>query len=238
MTDIKTIDFFWDHPALGRFRREVKAGEFLFQQKQPGNTMFIILKGLVELVAQRGDKEYVINIVPAGQFLGEKAIVKESPYQRAYAARAKVDSTILEMGLKAIEAIRKAAPEIMNDIFKHIFQIAAERLDRANYLTAGLRSSNNAERLIHLVLYFSRSTGRPGPDGIEFLMKPESVSYYIDMPQEKIEGCINELLVKSLLKRASDDCFILPSEQELLKSLPQLKEQWHHGHYDELEVAP
>jgi len=235
---MKTIDFFWEHPALNRFRRELKEGDYLFQQKQPGNTMFIILKGMIELVAQRDKQEYVINIVPAGQFLGEKAIVKETPYERAYSARAKVDSTILEMGLKAIEATRKAAPEIMNDIFKHIFQIAAERLDRANYLTSGLRSSNNAERLVHLIIYFSRSIGRRGPDGTEFILHPDSVFYYIDMPLEKIESCINELIVKKLLIRAADDCFILPSEKTLLDSMPALKEQWHHGHYDELEVAP
>jgi len=235
---MKTVDYFWDHPALTRFRREVKAGEYLFKQKQAGNTMFIILKGLVELVALRGKEEYVINMVQAGQFLGEKAIVKESPYERAYSARAKVDSTILEMGLKAIEATRKAAPEIMNDIFKHIFTIAAERLDRANFLTSGLRPSNNAERLIHLIFYFARSTGRGGPDGVEFIVRPESLFYYIDMPMEKIESCLNELVAKKLLLRATEDCFILPNEKALWESIPKLKEQWHHGHYDELEVAP
>lgn len=235
---MKVIDFFWDHPELHRFQREVKAGQYLFKQGQNGNTMFIILRGFVELIAERGKKEYVIGFVEAGQFLGEKAIIQDAPYRRAFAARAKADSTILEMSLKAIEAVRKAAPEIMNDIFKHIFQMAAQRLDRVNYLTTGLRSSNNVERLIHLVIYFSRTAGRPGAQGTEFVLQPDTISYYIDMMPDQVASCLSELNGKKLLIKDGDEFFTLPSERRLLESLPALREQLQHGYYDELEVAP
>jgi CRP-like cAMP-binding protein len=235
---MKTIDYFWDHPELKRFHREVKTGQYLFRQRQQGNTMFIILRGLIELIAERGGKEYVITIIDSGQFLGEKAIVRDQPYQRAYSARAKVDSTILEMSLKAIEAVRKVAPEIMNDIFKHIFTIAALRLDRANYLTAGLRSSNNVERLIHLILYFARSLGRKGPNGTELLLTPENIYYYIDMSPEKISSCLHELANKKLIVREGEDFYSLPDEQALISSMPNLKEQLAKGYFDELEMAP
>lgn len=235
---MKVVDYFWDHPELKRFHREINAGDYLFRQRQKGNTMFIILRGLVELVAERGKHEYVISFVEAGQFLGEKAIVRDAPYLRAYSARAKTDSTILEMGLKAFEAVRKAAPDIMSDVYRHIFQIAAERLDRANFLTKGLRSSNNVERLIHLILYFCRATGRKVPGGTQFVLTPDTALYYIDMPEEQVANCLHELVLKKLLVQETSDCYILPSEQALIYSAPSLKEQLLNGYYDELEVVP
>lgn len=233
---MKTSDFFWEHPALKQHVRELPEGEYLFRQRQPGNTMFIILHGLVELIALRDEQEFGIGLVQAGEFLGEKAIVRSMPYRRALSARAKTQIKFLEMDLNAIEVARKTAPELMNDILRKMFQTAAERLDRMNYLIAGLRSSNNVERLVHLILYYSRVSGRPGPYGVEFLLSGQTVQFYIDMPASQAVDCLKELVEKRLLKRIEGDCYAMPSDVALLESVPSLRNQLKAGYYDDLEL--
>lgn len=235
---MKVIDFFWEHPELKRFERQAAEGQYLFQQGQMGNTMFVVIRGYLELITQRNKKEYVIGFVEAGEFLGEKAILQDTPYRRAFAARCKTQSTILEMSLRAIESVKRSSPEILNDILRHNFQMAARRLDRTNFLTRSLRSSNNFERLIHLIIYFSRVHGRPSAHGPEFILLADTVSYYIDMLPNQITNCLSELAHKGLIRRLGEDFYSLPSERKLLESLPALKEQLQHGYYDELEIAP
>src|SRR5579859_2146183 len=135
---MKFVDYYWDHPSLQSYVREIPKGRYLFRQGERGTTMFIIIKGIVELRSERGGKERVIGFMEAGQFLGEKAILQELPHQRVFSARATSDLRIVEIGLLEIDKIQKVHPEIMTDILKTSFQIAAKRLEWSNRLIAVL----------------------------------------------------------------------------------------------------
>jgi len=108
--------------------------------------MFVIAKGLVELIAERHGQKHLVGFIEAGQFLGEKAVLSDSPHQRAFSAKTKTETAILELGLHAIEKIRKNAPDLMNDLLKQMFQMAALRLDRANQLSQALRPADTTQR--------------------------------------------------------------------------------------------
>src|SRR4051812_32748724 len=60
--------------ALERFAREFPAGAVLFEEGQPGNDMYIIVTGEIEIRRQVGESEHVLAILPAGEFFGEMAI--------------------------------------------------------------------------------------------------------------------------------------------------------------------
>ena len=62
-------------------RREVAAGSVLFRVGEPGDAMFLVLKGAVRLTAstpQRGEE--TVALVTAGQFFGDMALLDHEPH--------------------------------------------------------------------------------------------------------------------------------------------------------------
>jgi CRP-like cAMP-binding protein len=75
-------------------RRRCRAGETIFRQNDPGNSLFIIESGVVKVQrASAEGKEVILAILSPGDFFGELALLDEEP--RSADAVAKEDSTLL-----------------------------------------------------------------------------------------------------------------------------------------------
>ncbi len=72
----------------------VPAGAEVCRQDEPGDTMFVVVEGTVEIT--RGDK--VLGSVGAGEFFGEMSLLDKTP--RAATARAKTDCRIASIDEK------------------------------------------------------------------------------------------------------------------------------------------
>ena len=93
---MKTVEYYWDHPLLNAYRREIKKGTFLFRRGDPVNTFFIIQQGLVQLVGHRSGRDYYLNVVEAGQFLGERMVYSCAYFNRPDATLDQAQSAKLE----------------------------------------------------------------------------------------------------------------------------------------------
>lgn len=206
-----------------RLVKTVDTGDYLFRQGQRGNTMFIILQGTLELVAERDGEDHLIAIMQAGQFLGEKAMVKDTPYQRAFSARAASPVSVLELSVKEMGVIQKEAPELMINIMKKSFEVAAERLDRANYLIRVLRSSDNLRRLCDCIQYLCRTTGEKSVEGVRVPLTVDNIYYYIDMDRKEIESYLKRLVAKKLLVPAGENHYTIPDETALFTYFEELR---------------
>lgn len=213
-----------NHPALKKLARYFDANDYLFKQGEMGQTMFIILEGTVRLLAERDGVEHVAGIVLAGEFLGEKAIVKTTPYQRYYSAQAVSAVTALELGLHEMLVLEKEAPKVMFGLLKRSFQLAAERLDRANHLIRILRSSDNYERLIHCIIYFCRTAGKKVAGGTQVSLSIDSLYHHIDMEKKEMEACLEALSEKKLLIPHKEETYLVPDESALVQFAPDLEE--------------
>lgn len=210
------------HPFFKKLIRTIEKDEYLFRQGQKGNTMFIILEGMVQLIAERDGEEHLIAVMESGQFLGEKALVKETPYQRVFSAKAATQLAVLEIGMKEVVTIQRESPELMLTILKRSFQIAAERLDRANYLIRVLRSSDNVQRLRDCLLYLCRTTGQKVIEGTRVALSAESVYYFIDMELDDINAYLTKLTRAKLIVRNGPNHYIVPDETALLTFFDEL----------------
>src|SRR5690606_27690060 len=132
----------------------IPEGEYLFKAGEKGKSMFILISGVVELVANVDGKEFAIFFVEPGQFLGEQAVVSEKPFTRVFGARAKSNLAVMELDWKVARSLYANEPKLLCDILTGIFGVAADRLYRANQMIRSLRSSNNVERLGTLLSYF------------------------------------------------------------------------------------
>ena len=112
--------------ALERFARDFPAGSVLFEEGQPGDYMYVVQTGEVEIRRQVGETERVLAILPPGEFFGEMAILNGRP--RSATAVCKTKARLLVIEGKTFEAMMRARPEIALRIIKAL----ATRLESAN----------------------------------------------------------------------------------------------------------
>ncbi|HET9625630.1 MAG TPA: Crp/Fnr family transcriptional regulator [Kofleriaceae bacterium] len=112
--------------ALERVARDVPAGTVLFEEGQPGDEMYIIVRGEVELRRQAGATERTLAVLPAGEFFGEMAILNGRP--RSATAVVRADARLFVVDRTTFEAMLRARPEIALRIIRSL----ATRLDSAN----------------------------------------------------------------------------------------------------------
>lgn len=210
-----------DHPKLKKFIKHIDVDTYLFRQGQLGNTMFILLDGVVELIAERNESSHVTGLLEAGEFLGERAITMKEPYRRYFSAKAIQPTVAMEISAQDLEFLRITAPDMMTDIMVRAFNVAARRLSRMNILVQSLRSSNNEERLIRSILYFCRTAGRTVPGGIEVALSAQGIHYYIDMPIAEIQKQLDAFQKQGLLKRVNEEFFFVQDIGALAANLPQ-----------------
>ncbi len=81
-------------------KKEVKfaAGEWIFHEGEPAESMFIIRSGRAEVISE-GPPEMVIRVLRRGELLGELALLRQAP--RSASVRARRDTELLELGREA-----------------------------------------------------------------------------------------------------------------------------------------
>jgi CRP-like cAMP-binding protein len=112
--------------ALVRFARDYPAGMVLFEEGQPGDFMYVVQRGEIEIRRQVGDGERVLAVLRDGEFFGEMAILNGRP--RSATAVVRTDATLLVIEGLTFEAMLRARPEIALRIIKSL----ATRLESAN----------------------------------------------------------------------------------------------------------
>lgn len=101
-----------DLGALRRFgvQQTWTAGETIFRQDDRPEALFIIEQGNVSLLDETKSERPIVQIVRAGQIIGESAVLNESPY--AYTAVARNETTTLGFTLDTIRALLEIDPQI------------------------------------------------------------------------------------------------------------------------------
>ncbi len=214
------------HPELMAFLKRVPKGSRLFRQGEAGKTMFILLSGIVELSADadvdpKGDHA-VVSLVHEGDFFGEQALISEGDYHRAFGARANTDLTYLEIGSYEFALIQKKFPYIVADILKGIFRVAAYRLKRANELIHLLKSSDNNERFIQLILYLCEVAGKQTPEGTEVFLSIAAIRFYLEVDQLLVKKVLSELVHHKLLQPVANDRYLIPDANRLRNHMPHI----------------
>ena len=216
--------------GLDRFARDFKAGTVLFDEGQPGDFMYVVTAGEVEIRRMVGETERVLAILPAGEFFGEMAILNSRP--RSATAVVRVDSRLLVIEGKTFEAMLRARPEIALRIIKSL----ALRLESANQQVELLLlpTPNHrvvqclrqlAEEQIHLA---SAGTSRPlhlgAGTAIMVPKRAEDIALRVGLPVHEVLEVIDRLRAARLVLLAEDagiegHGFIVPEVGRLLEFL-------------------
>jgi predicted acylesterase/phospholipase RssA len=99
----------WAALAATATPMRVRAGEWLFRQGDPGDSLYVVLTGRLEVVIEKGDEQTVIRVLGRGGSVGELALLTESA--RSASVRARRDSELLLVTREHFAALLEERPE-------------------------------------------------------------------------------------------------------------------------------
>ncbi|MBU2645587.1 cyclic nucleotide-binding domain-containing protein [bacterium] len=142
--DLKITDVLKQIPLFDHLtRRELKTistlvhsrtyqqGEFIFKKNEPGAAMFIIKKGVVNIVLPESDgKEIHLATLKAGTFVGELALLDNSP--RSASAKVVEPTEALAFFRSELNKLLTTYPAIGSKIMRKLALIIGQRLKATN----------------------------------------------------------------------------------------------------------
>lgn len=131
------IPFFTDLPVdeLDQIMAQLevvnlKSGEILFREGEPGEHMYIVVSGNLEILMAPGtDNELILNRVPQGEYIGEMSLVTGAP--RTASVRAHGDVVLLSMSRGQLMDLLQTHPQLASTMV----HVLSHRLDNTNVST-------------------------------------------------------------------------------------------------------
>ena len=101
-------------------------GEVIFRQGEPGDCMYFVQSGAVEVVRSEDGKESVLARLSAGEYFGEMALLDSQP--RNATVRAATASRLAMLGKQNFLTMLRVMPHTREDVLKTVQQRAMKHL--------------------------------------------------------------------------------------------------------------
>ncbi|HEY5921591.1 MAG TPA: Crp/Fnr family transcriptional regulator [Kofleriaceae bacterium] len=210
--------------GLERFARDFQAGIVLFEEGQPGQDMYVVLQGQVEIRRKVGETEHVLAVLMPGDFFGEMAILNQRP--RSATAVTRIDSRLLVIDGRMFEAMLRARPEIALRIIKAF----ATRLENANQHVELLLLPTPNHKVVQCLRHMAEEqmllAGAQVTPGTAILVpkRIEDIAVRVGLPVADVIDVVDRLRAARLLLLTQDagidgDGFIVPEVGRLQEFL-------------------
>jgi CRP/FNR family cyclic AMP-dependent transcriptional regulator len=185
------------------FRRFVKAyepGQVIFKEGEPGDRMFIIIQGEVEIRKRTSmDTARTLSTFKPGDVFGEMALIENKP--RSAMAVATKASRMLVMNEPLFLAMIERNP----DFARKMIQVLSERLRKANLLIQNLTVTNRENQILAGLRQFAADKGTATFKGhrvkvAEFL---EWAAAHLGLEAKEIAAMVQEFQRRSVVGRSA-----------------------------------
>lgn len=109
--------------------RQLSPGAPLFVEQMPGDSLFIIAEGAVELYLTRDGKERSLAVLRAPEHFGEISLLRPGP--RRVSARAQVAAALLEITRRDFQTLQRQRPQACLKLMLNIVERFGERAGEA-----------------------------------------------------------------------------------------------------------
>ncbi len=176
-----------------------KAGEPVFREGEPGDSLYVVISGVVEITTRiTGDVEKTLIALRTGGVFGELSLLTGDA--RSATATATADTVLLSLDAAAFESLISRHPAVGRKMMSHLLSVIAGRLNLTTNLYRravawGLDIGNviqlNFNELIteQIEVAIELASGRTlagtllkveqGPVGYELLLKTEGEQFSI-----------------------------------------------------------
>ncbi|MCH8069610.1 MAG: cyclic nucleotide-binding domain-containing protein [Candidatus Marinimicrobia bacterium] len=121
--------------------RTYKPDEVVFRRNAPGEGMYIILRGKVDILTESGEgTSSVVASLKEGDFFGDLSLLDKEP--RSATALAKDHTTLLGFFRPDLTALLKRKPQLGVKILMNLAAVIGERLRKTNDLLSQMQSKN------------------------------------------------------------------------------------------------
>lgn len=210
--------------ALDRFARDFAPGTVLFEEGQPGDYMYVVQAGEIEIRRQVGETERVLAVLTPGEFFGEMAILNARPRSATAVVRTRARLLVIEG--RTFEAMMRARPEIAMRIIKAL----AGRLERANQHIELLLLPTPNHRVVQCLRQLAEEqlalAGAHVAHGSAILVPAtmSDVGARVGLPVHEVAEVVDRLRAAGLVLMTEDagidgDGFIVPEVGQLLEFL-------------------
>lgn len=108
------------------FEKKYPKDSTLFVEGMPGEILYIIKKGKVDIVKKTPQGEVLLSQLGAGEFLGEMSLIDDS--KRSATARVAEDSELVVITRKCFNDMLQGDPAITAKLLLHFLRVSAKRL--------------------------------------------------------------------------------------------------------------
>lgn len=210
--------------GLEHFAQDFPAGTVLFEEGQPGEQMYVVLSGQVEIRRKVGETEHVLAVLMPGDFFGEMAILNARP--RSATALTRAPSRLLVIDGRMFEAMLRARPEIALRIIKTL----ALRLENANQHVELLLLPTPNHKVVQCLRHMAEEqmllAGAQVTPGTAILVprRVEDIAVRVGLPVAEVIEVVERLRAARLVLHAEDagidgDGFIVPEVGRLQEFL-------------------
>ena len=208
-----------------RFGRTFPAGTVLFEQGETGNEMYIISSGRVEVSRRVRDKETVLAVLPAGEFLGEMSIINNKP--RSATARVIEDARVLVIDPKTFEQMLRSNSEIAVRLIKKL----AQRLDETGRQIEVLLFRDPNSRVVHYLRQEADRRGQPDATGVRVDISPDDLAEKLGLTDAEVHTVLNRLERSRLISAVPEGGFLVAEVGRLQDFLDflEMKERFGQG---------
>jgi CRP-like cAMP-binding protein len=109
------------------FEQNVKKGSVLFVEGMPGELLYIIMSGCVEIIKETKDNEkIVLATIGANDIVGEMSLIDSEP--RSATGRTSEDSVLLVIKKQSFNEILQSDPRIAAKVLMGLLKVISGRL--------------------------------------------------------------------------------------------------------------
>ena len=189
---------------------ELARGEVLFHEGDPGDSLYVVLRGKIKLGRTSGDgRENLVAVLGPGEMFGELSLFDPGP--RSAGATALVDSTLLGLSSDELTPWLATRPDVARALLRAI----ARRLRRTNDSMSDLFFSDVPGRVAKALLDLSARFGTPAEDGIHVAhdMTQEELAQLVGASRETVNKALADFAARGWLQISARSVLILDTER-------------------------
>jgi CRP/FNR family transcriptional regulator len=198
--------------ALRRQMTEVKLsrGEHLFNEGDDGDCLYVVLDGKMKLTRAAADgRENLLCVLGPGEMFGELSLFDPRP--RTSTASAVTDAILASLRHDALRPWLKERPEVS----LHMLRALAQRLRRANDVTADLVFTDVPGRVAKNLLDLADRFGAEGADGLHVHhdLTQEELAQLVGASRETVNKALADFAARGWLQISARSVLILDVER-------------------------